>query len=236
MWMDNEKTTGLTQRNSADKSKRFFIKKASVAAGIATLAPSSVWGACNASGISGGSQDTSSSCAMPTYLEGRNPDFWAKWLKDHPTGSDKNIVNWSVSDIHSDTEVFNAHNAPNDSWIGNQKRYYYYHAVADVISHLTFTVKSRDTDGKEQIAEINAYNAIKHAPNTIQAHLAAIYLNNLFGYSEVTFEYQTNQGISFLLDHYWGMSMHVNNFISDLNARYRTVDTTENKLRAGLGL
>jgi hypothetical protein len=235
--MDNEKTAGLTQQKSADKSKRFFIKKASAAAGIATLAPTSVWGACNASGVSGGSQNTNTSCAMPDYEEGRNPAFWAKWLKDHPTDSDKRIVNWAVTDISSDDEKFNSHNAPNDYWIGRQKRYYYYHKVADTIKKIQFNVKSMDKDGNETVATINVYQAITgSSSNSIQAHLAAVYLNRLFGYSKVTYEYQTQQGFNMLLDHYYGMSMHVDSFTSDINARYRSIDTTESSLKAGIAL
>lgn len=234
--MDNEKTTGLTQQNSADKSKRFFIKKASVAAGIATLAPTSVWGACNASGISGGSQDTNSSCAMPKYLEGRDPYFWKKWLIEHPSASDKEIVDWAVTDIKSADERFDEHNAPSRRWIGEQKRYYYYHKVASTIEKVHFTVRSRDTSGNEIISDIDAYEAITGATDSIQAHLSAIYLNRLFGFSEVTFEYQTRQGFQLLLDHYYGMSMHVNHFKTDLKARYRTVDTTEAYLKAGIAV
>jgi hypothetical protein len=235
--MDNEKTTGLNQQKSADKSKRFFIKKASAAAGIATLAPTSVWGACNASGISGGSQDTNTSCAMPDYNEGRNPEFWKKWLKEHPTDSDKRIVNWAVTDISSDTESFNSHNAPNNYWVGRQKRYYYYHKVADTIKKLEFDVKSRDKDGNEIVSTINVYHAISSASSdSIQAHLAAVYLNRLFGFSKVTYEYQTQQGFQMLLDHYYGMSMHVDSFNSDMVIRYRSIDTTESSLKAGIAL
>ena len=236
--MDNEKTTGLNQQKSADKSKRFFIKKASAAAGIATLAPTSVWGACNASGISGGSQDTNTSCAMPNYTEGRKANFWKKWLREHPTLQDKNIVKWSVIGIDSSTEEFSADDhprPPHDTTIGQEKRRYYYHRVADAIKNLAFHATSRDKDGQLVTIDIVAHKAIVNAPNTIQGYLSAIYLNRVFGYSNVSMEYQTECGFQLLLDHYFGMYMHVDGFLSKLDGLFpNDPDTTEEKLQAGL--
>jgi len=94
---NNDLKVGQSAAN-ADKGKRSFIKKASVSVGVTALAPTSVWGACNSSGISGGSQDTSASCAMPTYLEGRDPAFWALWLRD-ASFSNQEIVETVTTDI-----------------------------------------------------------------------------------------------------------------------------------------
>lgn len=60
--------------------RRSFIKKVSAGVVITSLPAKSVWGACNASGISGGSRSTDT-CVVPFLSNGRSPGSWKKFVE-----------------------------------------------------------------------------------------------------------------------------------------------------------
>ncbi|MEP2653385.1 MAG: hypothetical protein ABJH06_15495, partial [Paraglaciecola sp.] len=71
--------------------RRSFIKKSAAGVVVTSLPAKSVWGACNASGISGGSGSTAT-CELPILSNGRSPGSWSKFLSNNPTKVGRNKI------------------------------------------------------------------------------------------------------------------------------------------------
>ena len=67
--MDNKETNATPNTGS---SRRNFIKKSTIAAGVSMIPASNVWGACNVTGVSGGSQSIMTNCVVPHFTGGRS--------------------------------------------------------------------------------------------------------------------------------------------------------------------
>jgi len=243
----NDKRPGSVETvSSTDTGKRSFIKKATVVAGISTLAPTSAWGLCNASGVSGGSQNMSGVCVVPNYPEGRGPEFWKKFLKDNPTWDDKVIAQWFITDVDSHTEFTNGETLDKASatlhlmksdLLGSNKRSFYYHKIADFLrdGRLQFTVEKYDSNVGKTTQTINVSNALLYRSHSYEGHLAAVYLNVVFGLSELPHEFNVEGGLSMLLDHYYGVAHFGAGLITDLNSMYRNQEILEHDLINVLG-
>lgn len=59
-------------------SRRTFVKRVGAGAIFSSLPAQSVWGACNASGISGGSRVVEFTCTVPNVNGGWSPGTWQK--------------------------------------------------------------------------------------------------------------------------------------------------------------
>lgn len=59
-------------------SRRTFVKRVGAGAIFSSLPAQSVWGACNASGISGGSRVVAVTCTVPQVDGGWSPGMWQK--------------------------------------------------------------------------------------------------------------------------------------------------------------
>jgi len=79
--------------NQANNSRRKFIKTTGAVAGITVLPSTSVWGACNASGISGGSKVINVTCSVPKITGGWSPGTWKKLTKSSACSSHRKAKN-----------------------------------------------------------------------------------------------------------------------------------------------
>jgi len=66
-----------TQQNA----RRKFLIQSSAGVAITTLPAQSVWGACNTSGLSGGSRSAGTVCIIPHVTGGRSPGSWTKFVE-----------------------------------------------------------------------------------------------------------------------------------------------------------
>jgi hypothetical protein len=73
------KTTEVT--TPPTQSRRKFLMKSTAGVVITTLPAQSVWGACNASGLSGGSRTSETVCETPLVTGGRSPGSWRVYLE-----------------------------------------------------------------------------------------------------------------------------------------------------------
>ncbi len=66
------------------ESRRSFVKKVGTGALLTSLPAQSVWGACNASGVSGGSRVVDVTCDSPPTISigGWSPGQWQKYVDD----------------------------------------------------------------------------------------------------------------------------------------------------------
>ncbi|MEP7702698.1 hypothetical protein [Paraglaciecola sp. 25GB23A] len=61
-------------------ARRKFLIQSSAGVAITTLPAQSVWGACNTSGLSGGSRSAGTVCIIPHVTGGRSPGSWTKFV------------------------------------------------------------------------------------------------------------------------------------------------------------
>ncbi|MGO4893882.1 hypothetical protein [Flavobacterium sp. W21_SRS_FM6] len=78
-----QKDNNCSKVNNIEK-RRAFIKQATVGIVVTSIPAKSAWGACNASGISGGSKSTTT-CEMPVLSNGRSPGSWCKFVENDVT-------------------------------------------------------------------------------------------------------------------------------------------------------
>lgn len=180
MSLDNQPKTEV-KIDSSVNVRRKFIKRASAGVVISSLPAKSVWGACNASGISGGSQSTDS-CELPVLSGGRSPGFWQRFTE---------YFNGNFSDS-SFTSVFTAYASASESVIDVAK--------CDMTSYLSATtVVLSDGSGSIPYAELNLYDAL--GANGGIWNLAAVYLNAKFGLYTIPLPFSNEQD---LIEHIWG--------------------------------
>lgn len=74
---------GETQQNA----RRKFLIQSSAGVAITTLPAQSVWGACNTSGLSGGSRSAGTVCIIPHVTGGRSSGSWTKFVESGAPGN-----------------------------------------------------------------------------------------------------------------------------------------------------
>jgi hypothetical protein len=73
-------------------ARRKFLIQSSAGVAITTLPAQSVWGACNTSGLSGGSRSAGTVCIIPYVRGGRSPGSWKKFVEDGLNNNKRNKV------------------------------------------------------------------------------------------------------------------------------------------------
>jgi len=186
--MDNDNTNSNSEHG---KSRRGFVKKSSAIAGISVLPASNVWGTCNVSGVSGGSQMANSSCVVGNIHGGFWPNHWHQLTKDDPTEDDYQRLNIMLSGIWKNTLMPDGH---------TRKLVHYYPKVKALIES-----RGMDITGALSVPyHLNPYAVVR---NTLihgrEKHLAALYLNHFFGFAEVEPHFTGHDGRKDLMEHVW---------------------------------
>jgi hypothetical protein len=164
------------------KVRRTFLKRASASVLISSLPAKSVWGACNTSGVSGGSS-TTATCELPIVTNGRSPGFWGRFTSNFKGNfSDASFNDVFTSYAHESDDV-----------------------IADAKCNLTQYL--RDTtivlsEGNSVIpaATLNLYEALSN--NGGIWNLAAYYLNAKFGLYTIPLPFDNAEE---LVEHVWGV-------------------------------
>lgn len=181
--MDSKNTTKIDEQG---KSRRGFIKKSSMVAGISVLPASNVWGVCNVSGVSGGSQAINQTCMVNTFIGGYSRSYWRSLVKDTP--SDADIANFTFVNF-DDPENDRRTNYPN---------------IAKLIMTGDIDISG---GGNIPNLKMNLLTAIKSGSMDEQL-VAAIYINFIFGFvTSIETQYTGNSGNRAFLEHVWG-SLH----------------------------
>lgn len=189
--MDNNKTNTTPISGT---SRRNFIKKSSIAAGVSMIPASNVWGACNVTGVSGGSQSITTNCVVPNFVGGRFPDKWKQFVQLTPSESDIQRVATILSDVNH-----------NDKFSSSQqlKVEFYYPKLRAFINAQVIQIAG---DGKliaNKIIQVGAAVADNSRP--LEKHMACTYLNGLFGMnSGLPPEFTGDDGNLLFMDHVWG--------------------------------
>jgi hypothetical protein len=194
--MDNNNTSNTTERN---KARRGFVKKTSAIAGISILPASNVWGTCNVSGVSGGSQSINSSCTVRPFHGGRWPDFWKDLAQGHPTESQKERLTHMVMGVNKNSR-FNNHPRA-------KKKDFYYGVVKDLLDKKRIDIAAF---GKHTPPlHINVGHTLRniHSQPAKVKHLVTVYCNVLFGLAQVDHQFKGSDGLKAFLEHVWG-SLH----------------------------
>ncbi|MDT0593627.1 hypothetical protein [Glaciecola petra] len=197
------------ENNNTDKkqgnSRRGFIKKASLAAGVSILPASNVWGTtCNASGVSGGSTSPTTSCSVASYYGGHKHNSWRKFLKTSPNNNHKKALAGMISGV-SYEDKFNT---------GVSKVDFYYPRLKAFIESKTIRIVG---GGMIPSKTMSVSSAIK-SNNRLERDLACTYLNGLFGMNQgLSHEFSGNDGLGLLVEHIWG-SAHVGSLSQAQNA------------------
>jgi len=190
--MDNNKANTAPTNGS---SRRDFIKKSSIAAGITIIPASNVWGACNVTGVSGGSQTVNTTCIVKTFNGGRSPGTWKKFVKRNPTQQDYDRIATILSDVHKN-DIFGES--------GQKKTNYYYGELKKFIYAQAITIIG-DTSGQIRSKTINVGAAVDNNAESFEKHIACTYLNGLFGMNQgLSLEFTGKDGNLLFMDHIWG--------------------------------
>lgn len=189
--MDNNESNTTPE---AGKSRRSFIKKSSIAAGITIIPASNVWGACNVSGVSGGSQTVNTTCIVAAFSGGRSPNTWKKFVAHSPSQQDRNGIAAILSDVDEESLTIS----------GMRKTDFYYPSLKAFILSKTITIVG---NGTNQIRNktINVGAAIANNSDPLEKHIACTYLNGLFGMnSGLSLEFTGFDGNNLFIEHIWG--------------------------------
>jgi hypothetical protein len=224
--MDNNETNTTPE---AGKSRRSFIKKSSIAAGITIIPASNVWGACNVSGVSGGSQSVNTTCIVTPFSGGRSPGTWQKFVKHVPSEQDINRIATILSDVNHN-DIFGSS--------GQKKTKFYYPILKAFIFSQTITIVGNGI-GTIRDKVINVGNAVGNNSTPLEKHIACTYLNGLFGMnSGLSAEFTGFDGNKRFIEHIWG-SAEINgasSVNSILKAAYDSKKITEATLSTVLGI
>lgn len=163
----------IEQQESSGSSRRKFLIKSSAGVVITTLPAHSVWGACNASGLSGGSRSGGDVCIIPEVSGGRSPGSWAKYVESgDPDNNKRNKVRemFSLSTVDSEGGLVK----PADTQLNE--------AFCSVRSHIASMPDVVLSDGSGDIpyATLNIHTAMQNSGGIW--NLAAYYLNAYFGF------------------------------------------------------
>jgi len=225
--MDNNETNTTPE---AGKSRRSFIKKSSIAAGITIIPASNVWGACNVSGVSGGSQSVNTTCIVTPFSGGRSPGTWKKFVEYAPSEQDIDRIATILSDVdHKD--IFGSS--------GQKKTAFYYPKLKAFILSQTITIVGNGL-GTIRDKVINVGTAVADNSESIEKHIACTYLNGLFGMnSGLSAEFTGFDGNNLFIEHIWG-SAEINGASMvefELDKAYReNITITEATLSIVLGI
>jgi len=161
--------------------RRDFLKKSAIGIVVTSLPAQSVWGACNASGISGGSGSTTT-CELPPLTNGRSPGSWGKFIESPPLG---NVHRNKVK------AMFATYSSSNDATL-NAK-------FCDLNNHIKSTTIVLSTGGGAiPYATLHLGDAL--ANNGGIWNLAAYYLNAEFGFYTIPPEFADADE---LIQHVW---------------------------------
>lgn len=170
------------------ESRRGFIKKSSVVAGISILPASNVWGACNVSGVSGGSQNIATTCVVRPFHGGYSNHYWKSLTKDAFSANSSDYAKFTFVDFED----------PNTS------REEYYPEIAALFSKANISISG---GGKIPTLNTTVFLAIRSASLEEQL-LASLYINLIFGFvTNLDAQYSGPSGNRALLEHVWG-SLH----------------------------
>jgi hypothetical protein len=155
-------------QTTASSSRRKFLVKTSAGVVITTLPAHSVWGACNASGLSGGSRSAGVVCIIPDVSGGRSPGSWKMYI----SAPNVNVQRNKVREMFSMGQ--GASNTEKDVAIC---------AVYNFIDSLSPIVLS-DGSGSIPSATLDIKTALETGGNYSNGiwNLAAYYLNAYFGF------------------------------------------------------
>ena len=157
---------GETQQNA----RRKFLIQSSAGVAITTLPAQSVWGACNTSGLSGGSRSGGTVCIIPHVTGGRSPGSWTKFVE---SGAPGNNARNKVRELFS-LGPGGGTNAPTNSFLDSA-----YCNVRAFINGLP-TLVLVDPRGIESDVNFNVAAYLNDSgPET---NFAAYYLNALFNF------------------------------------------------------
>ncbi|MFD3282864.1 hypothetical protein ACE41O_06990 [Alteromonas macleodii] len=172
--------------NQANNSRRKFIKTTGAVAGITVLPSTSVWGACNASGISGGSKVINVTCSVPEITGGWSPGTWKKLTKSSACSS-----HWKAK--KKIKKIFGSHHS--SSTLNS-----YVKGMAHFLS--TTQVTFGDGSTVEQISFNIAEVFDKDDTGDSKMDLAAMYLNIYFGLAD--WDKILNSSAELLAEDFWG--------------------------------
>jgi hypothetical protein len=190
--MDNNETNTTPETG---KSRRSFIKKSSIAAGITIIPASNVWGACNVSGVSGGSQTVNTTCLVAPFSGGRSPGTWKKFVEYSPSEQDIDRIATILSGVNKNATFISS---------GQKKTEFYYPILKAFIFSKTITILGNGT-GQIRDKVINVGTAVANNSEPLEKHIACTYLNGLFGMnSGLSAEFTGPDGNNLFIDHIWG--------------------------------
>lgn len=203
--MDNNKTEnrGVNQVSEKGNSRRGFIKKTSMVAGISMLPASNVWGVCNVSGVSGGSQAVNQTCLIPSFFGGFSPSVWQQFVQVS-TPEEYASVMETISSIPS-TETMENSDA--------LKVEVYFEWIRDFLNNSTVVISSSN----ELLDPLNMnVGSIFNAPaNSKKKLVAAVVANYSLGFIEsLPAQYTGPNGFMEFVEHIWG-SLQVNGLDSE---------------------
>jgi hypothetical protein len=223
--MDRKKTTPIDAKRN---SRRGFIKKTSMVAGVSVLPASNVWGVCNVSGVSGGSLTTSQSCVVTQFSGGYQPSYWEKLAQYEPSSNDSKALAELLLDV-STTDRFDS----NPQALKMEGYYPYVRAMLD--KHII----QIQGGGRIPQLSINVGHTMRtrSTNNSKTKHLAAVYINCLFGFVNLEAQFSGKDGLALFIEHIWG-SLHegsYSNTMSVLRNSYKGINKlSENQLKAVL--
>jgi len=196
--MDSKNTTKIEEQM---KSRRGFIKKTSVAAGVSILPASNVWGVCNVSGVSGGSQTINTTCVVTPFTGGYWPIHWEKLTKFSPSAADCAALAHILSDV-STTDRFTTE--PNA--LKMEGYYPYVRALLD--KHVIQIAGG----GRIPPLNVNVGNTLRNRTSVDRKikHTVAVYVNALFGFCQLEAQFTGKDGLAMFIEHIWG-SLHEGN-------------------------
>jgi hypothetical protein len=176
----SEETKSQVSEVTRASVRRNFLKKAALGVVVTSLPAQSVWGACNASGISGGSGSTTT-CEMPNLTGGRSPGSWSKFIASSPTNTGRNKIK----------AMFSAYSGADDATL-NLK-------FCDLNNYIKSTVISlSDGGGAIPPATLDLGSALANSGGIW--NLAAVYLNAKFGFYSIPPEFSDADE---LIQHIW---------------------------------
>lgn len=220
--MDSKNTTKIDEQM---KSRRGFIKKSSVVAGVSILPASNVWGTCNVSGVSGGSQTVNQTCVVNSFQGGYLPSHWQKLTQFSPSNDDCKALATMLSDV-SPTDKFKTE--PNAL-----KMEGYYPYVRSMLDKHIIQIQG---GGRIPPLNVNVGDTLRNrtlAPGKTK-HIVAVYINAVFGFIKLEAQFTGQDGLGLFIEHIWG-SLHegsYSNTMSVLRSSYQGVSKmNENQLK-----
>ena len=172
--------------NKTNNGRRKFIKTTGTAAGITLMPSASVWGACNASGISGGSKAIGVTCTIPELSGGWSPGQWKKLTnaavcanRSHAVHCIKKIFGEPATDILLDQ---------------------YINGMASFMASTTVTYGDGATVEKVQFNLAEVFDGVVTGDSKMD--LAAMYLNVYFGLAG--WNPTLNTTGTLVLEDFWG--------------------------------